>query len=75
MQTLEETEKKIQKKVKTQVENWEKKMMTLFASSDPFRVLNEHWVPDAQVSECQEENCKTLFTFYRRKHHCRRYPF
>lgn len=29
------------------------------------------WVPDRNVTRCQNDACNALFTFTRRRHHCR----
>jgi hypothetical protein len=43
-------------------------------SSEKRNVVDEkaRWKADKEVEACENSNCKKAFTFYRRKHHCRR---
>lgn len=62
---MEENQKK-----ETALRKLEQELRT--ASGDLHKRLATNWVPDESVTVCQDPDCEKKFSFFTRKHHCRR---
>jgi len=41
-------------------------------SNEPFEVTRDHWMKDERATKCSIAGCEVVFTFWNRRHHCRK---
>jgi hypothetical protein len=69
--TLRNVMEENQKKEST-LRKLEQELKTMSRSGDLHKRLATNWIPDETVTVCQDPHCEKRFSFWTRKHHCRR---